>query len=437
MKTTLSFLLLAALTLPLHLTAAVSDEDFQKLQQQLQKLQSQREQDRKEIDQLKQKLGETEKTAATAQQTASEAVAKAQAPVNPVPSEEASAKHNFLITGYASALYDKQEGKNGGFLLGSFSPILLFRASDKILFESELEFGLSRNEEGEAETETELEYAQIDYAFNDYLTFIGGKFLLPLGQFPEKLHPAWINKLPTMPIVYTGVGNLMHDEGILPFSDIGVQARGAMHLGPSDAVLSYSTYLVNGPGANNDGELTFEDALNMMSGDVTTSGTPSGGGRLAVFYPWTPYHDFELGISGQTGTWDANNDLLWSAVVADAAVHLGPYTELRGEYVHTFQENGPGATIEPQGAYAQIAYKLAGLHLDWPLINNCEAVFRYDYLDTDGRDETPGGRAHGYALGLNYYITNTLLVKGAYEFIDSTDKEHDNNRLTLQMAYGF
>lgn len=429
MKTKLVFPLVLALALPVCLVAAVSDEDFQKLQQQFQELQKQREQDRKEIDHLKEKLGETEKTASEAQKTASEAATKAQQPIIPVPSEEAAAKQNFLVTGYAHALYDKTEGENGSFLLGSFSPIFLFRASDKVLFEGELELELGRAESGETETEVGIEYAQIDYAVSDYLTVIAGRFILPLGAFNEKIHPAWINKLPTAPLPYRG-----HDAAIMPFNDIGVQGRGAVHLGQSDAVLNYAGYIVNGPNSEleDDGMGGTEEHLHFGSG-VDLNSTPSGGGRLGLFYPWKAYQDVEVGVSGQTGTWNRDGNLMWSAIVVDAALHLDPYTELRGEYIQTFQETAGEGTRNPRGAWAQVAYKLAGLQLELPMINNCEALFRWSYLDTD----MAGTRTHGYALGLNYYLSNTLLVKGAYEFITSNEASEENNRLTFQIAYGF
>ncbi len=443
----IGFCALGLLLLKARPAGAQTNDDLKAMQEllrkqgeQIQELLKARAEDQQRIQRLEQLINETRQKAERSEQAATNAQQKAEETqkaaaeaatrieaIRSAPSEEVSAKHNVVLTGYASALYDKQDGKNGSFLLGSFNPILLFRANERVLFEGELEFSLASS----GETETELEYAQMDYAVNDYLTLIAGKFLLPLGQFPEKLHPAWANKLPTLPFLYTGVGELMHDDGILPFSDIGVQGRGAAHLGQSPAVLTYSAYLVNGPTLDMDtGNLTFMNGADL-------NGTPSGGGRLAVFYPWSAYHDVELGVSGQTGTWDEDNNLWWSALVLDAALHLGPYTELRGEYVHTWQDTVAGGTLKPRGAYAQIAYKLAGLQLELPLINDLEAVFRYDYLDTDGSDRTPGGRAHGYALGLNYYLTNTLLVKGAYEFISGTDKVNDRDRLTFEMTYGF
>ena len=90
-------------------------------------------------------------------------------------------------------------------------------------------------------------------------------------------------------------------------------------------------------------------------------------------------------------------------------------------------------TTHRRGWWAQAAYKLAGLDLDWPMINSTELVFRYSTVDSD----LPGTRSHAYALGFVYYITNQLQFKGAYEFITSTEASEANNRLLFQVAYGF
>ena len=105
---------------------------------------------------------------------------------------------NFVLAGYGSATYDAftvDEFTNN--FSASVSPVLLFSMGEDILFETELEFGLS----GEV-TSTSLEYAQIDYLGFDRVQIIAGKFLLPFGLFSERLHPTWINKMPSAPLLY-------------------------------------------------------------------------------------------------------------------------------------------------------------------------------------------------------------------------------------------
>jgi hypothetical protein len=433
MKTTIlmAAVMLAGLLAAGPAQAQVSEDEFRKMQQQMKELQKQREQDRQEIQRLNDKIGATEKKATETEKkveetskTAAEAQATAQSAYTR-PSEEASARSHFQMTGYAHAGYQMTEGENGSFVLGSFNPIFLYRAGDNLLFEGELEVEVENGRKGGGtETDIGLEYAQMDYAFNDYVTGIAGKMLLPLGSFIEKSHPAWINKLPNFPLPR------QDETAILPESGVGVQMRGAFH--PcADHILNYSLYGVNGP-SSMDGS-GMADQLDLGAGVEDMNNAPSAGGRVGWLYPWKPYQDIELGVSGQSGYWDEASDLLWSACVVDAALHLGPNFEARGEYINTWQETTDRGTVNPRGWWAQAAYKLAGLNLDWPVVNNLESVFRYSTIESDLADS----RTQGYALGLIYYLSNQFQLKGAYEFITSTDEQEANNRLLLQVAYGF
>jgi hypothetical protein len=421
---------------------AVTDEEFKQLQeqlqqqgQQIQELQKAREQDQQEIQHLKQQLGETQATTAETQKkveetqkTATDAAAAAAAaakvqPVAPVPPEEATATRNFVMAGGMDVTYQKSEGENGSFFLTHFNPILLFRATDNVLAEGSLEMSVQDN----GDTEVNLEYATIDYMFNDYTTLIAGRYLVPLGVVREKLDPAWIDKLPLQPLPEADA------TAIIPENEIGAQARGAFHLSGASA-FTYALFISNGESSDGDSNVVFNSGS-------SNNGKPSGGGRLAMFYPWEAHHDIEVGVSGQTGPWTDNGDELWSAFAVDAALHLSPNFEARGEFIQTWQDNIGAPTTNKEGWWAQAAYKLAGLNLDWPLINSMETVFRYN------GEHQQGGHVHEYDLGLNYYVTNTLILKGAYSFFQSNLHDFttpdgdtvnlDKNMFTLQAAYGF
>jgi hypothetical protein len=419
---------------------AVTDEEFKALQdqmqkqgQQIQELQKGREDDQKEIQHLKQQLGdtqattvETQKKVEQTQKTAADAaaaVAKVQ-PVGPVPSEEAAAQRNFLITGGMDVLYQKHESGDGSFFLNHFNPILLFRATDKVLAEGSLE--MSVQDDGTAEVN--LEYAQIDYLFNDYVTFIAGRFVLPIGVVREKIDAAWINKLPVLPLPEAD------DTALFAENDIGVQARGAFHV-CDPVTLTYALFVGNGPGD------TGANNMPTFNGGASANGKPNGGGRLALFYPWEAHDDIELGVSGQTGPYSPDGKQSFSVFAVDAALHLSQNFEARGEFIQTWQENTGLPTTDREGWWTQAAYKLAGLNLEWPIINNVEAVVRV------GEEHQQGGHVYEYDLGLNYHITNTLIIKGAYSFFqsnlhnfvnpDGDTLDLNKNAFTLQAVYGF
>jgi hypothetical protein len=431
-------------------SGAQTNDDLQAMKQMLQKQGEQiqellkgRTEDQNKIQRLEQMIGETQKTAAQSQQAATNAQQKAEETqkttaevaakvqtLQTAPSEEASAKRHVMVTGMADFIAQKVNGENGTFAQAHVAPILLFRASDKVLFETELEMKI----QSDGSTDLNLEYAQLDYVLNDYMTLIAGRFVLPLGVVREKHDAVWINKLPLMPLPEAD------GTAIIPENDIGLQARGGFHLSDR-ALMTYAGYIGNGPGSGGDGpghydpSGVWEPTSNGFNGGSSVSGRPNGGGRLAVFYPWAANHDVEVGMSGQTGY--GASDLMWSAFALDAALHFTPNLEFRGEFINTWEETADVGTLKRQGWWAQAAYKLAGLNLELPVINSLEAVFRY------GGEQLPDGHINQFDLGLTYHVTNTLLVKGAYSFRNGTAYNADAgnndwpNMLTFQVAYGF
>ena len=144
----------------------------------------------------------------------------------------------------------------------------------------------------------------------------------------------------------------------------------------------------------------------------------------------------ELGVSGQSGEW---NDLgnQWSALVVDAALHVSPYVEVKGEYINTWVDTTDLGTIRPHGWWIQAGYKLSGLNLDLPLINNLELVGRYDEANDALAPSTSIDR---YTAGFVYYFSNTLLFEGDYEWLHSSGPNANqvpSNEMLFQLSYGF
>jgi hypothetical protein len=423
---------------PRQLSAAVSDADFnalkqmvQQLNETVQKLQQAREQDQKiheqdqrQIQQLKERLGETQLAVTNAVQKAASQVQ----PVHPVPPGPA-ATHQFSIVGDAEVQFGKVDGSHSAFALADFAPIFLFRTSDNVLFEAGFDVTLQNNAPTASgrTASVDLSFAQLDYLWNDYLTVVGGYMLLPLGTYTER-SAGWLNKMPDDPLA----------RGLLPSNGAGVQLRGGIPVGQSGQTFTYAVYGVNGPGSadgtGNSGQLDLDGNIGIKSDGTLGNlhGGPSGGGRIGWFFPWKAHYDLELGLSGQSGEWDNAGRRLWSAAVADAALHISPYFELKGEYIHTWVDTDDLGTIRPRGWWIQAGYKLAGLNQDLPLINNIELVGRYDKFQ-DGL----GTHVDRYAAGFVYYFTNTLLFEGDYEVVKSNDSNQAHNVLLFQLSYGF
>lgn len=428
-------------------SAVVSDQDFNALKdlvikqgqklEQLEKVHNQdqktHQQDQQQIQQLQQQIQQT-------QSLATNAVAKAEAasqiqPVYPAPNPAPKATHNFVMTGDAEVQYGKAAGQNGTFQLADFAPIFLFQANDKALFEAGFDVTLQNNVDnngnptGGYSTAVDLSFAQLDYLLNDYVTLVAGDVLLPLGTYSERA-AGWLNKIPDDPLA----------RDFLPGSGIGAELRGAVPIGVSGQSLTYAVYGVNGPsyiGSPNNAPSSIDNLdLGGNVGDTPNwHSNPSGGGRIGWFYPWGLHKDIELGVSGQSGEW-APSGSLWSAAVLDAAIHLGPYVEAKGEYINTWTETD-GGTINQNGVWVQGSYKLAGLNSDLPLVNNLELVGRYDNAD-DGN----GTRIDRYTAGYVYYFTDTLLFEGDYEWLDyngqaSAQNGNPPSLFMFQLSYGF
>jgi hypothetical protein len=251
--------------------------------------------------------------------------------------------------------------------------------------------------------------------------------LLPLGTYSER-SAGWLNKIPDDPIVR---------DTIVPGTGVGVELRGAVPVGQTGQSLTYAVYGVNGPASGATNSVASASALDLTGGNVGNTGNwhanPSGGGRLGWFFPLKPHYDFELGLSGQTGAWSDSGNRSWSAGILDAALHLGPNIEFKGEDIQSVVQTDDLGTIRPNGWWVQGGYKLAGLNLELPYINNVELVGRYDYLN-----DAQGTKTDRYTAGGVYYFSNTLLFEADYEWLRSHGPAAlPPNSFILQLSYGF
>jgi hypothetical protein len=405
-------------------------DQVQKLQQAHQADQQTHQKDIEQIQQLQQRVAA--QPVITNLPTAAVAAAVEMEPIPRVPIDEATVNHNFLILGDAEFQYANIHNQHPTFLFADFAPIFLYRGGEKVLFEAGFDFTL-QNDSGDnghdsgQKTEINLSFAQLNYVMNDYVTLAAGNLLLPLGTYSLRT-AGWLNKFPDDPL----------PRDLLPGTGVGAELLGALPVGQEGKSLNYAVWGVNGP-SSSDGT-GAPDALD-LGGNVglrndnriaNTHGNPSGGARVGFFYPFKPHYDFEIGFSGQSGEWDDKGDHLWSATVVDASLHLGSYFETRGEFINTWYGSDSG-NIHPEGWWIQSGYKLAGLNLALPIINNVELTGRYD-SSHDGL----GGKKHRESVGYIYYFSNTLLFEGVYEFFHgNSDDPNEKDRFILQLSYGF
>ncbi len=185
----------------------------------------------------------------------------------------------FLLAGYGTAGFTARSGEDP-FFDAAFNAIFLWKLTDRLFFEGELEFEFE-----DQETTTNLEIAQASYLLNDYMTIGVGRFLNPTNFFVERQHMNWVNKLPDKPLaVY---------DGLLPESELGGQLRGVIPIGPTK--LEYVAFVANAPGL-----ITAPDDFSEL-GTLDFDNDANFGGHVAVggHVGFIPIPQLEIGYGIQ------------------------------------------------------------------------------------------------------------------------------------------
>jgi len=337
---------------------------------------------------------------------------------------------DFLITGWAFGGFESSQGKNSNFSSG-VSPILLWKLGDRIFFESEVEISLESGE-----TSVDLEYAHLAYFLNDHTTLGVGFFLTPFGSFRERLHPAWINKLPDMPLA------LDEESGIAPTSSLGLQARGAVQVGAVG--INYALYVSNGPALKTEGE----EAGRLDFGNFRDSNKGKAvGERLGLLL----FPELEVGYSLLEGKVGAQKtefrdlkaflqavDLNYVKTIAAVKGRL----DVRVEWVWSRVDDATHGIIAfhnvSSGGYAQLAYRPS--QAGAKAIRDLEAVVRYDALRLPKGAPVSTDQKR-WAGGLGYWLGPSTILKAAYESLRTTDRATGETTTTrsflLQAAIGF
>ncbi len=352
----------------------------------------------------------------------------------------------FLVRGYAHSGLEIYKDESS-FVGGSFNPIFLWQQSDRLLFEAELEFELENGE-----THLALEYANMSYILNEYATLRLGKFLLPFGTFAERLHPAWINRLPSRPL---GFGH----DGVGPARDLGIELRGGLPLG--DAKMNYSVYVTNGPSLN-DGlnpAIEQEEAGMLLYDNAEDNNKNKAVGGRVGFLPLSN-SSMEIGFSGQYAKLGDNESkyedlaaLLYAVDfsyvsrvsflngVIDVKGQLNGVNVDNADYFNVEDSSMYSFTNNSQSYYAQLSYRPAYVSNDF--FKDLEFVGRYSALTfPDGAlwesDQTQ------YAFGVNYWIDWRTVVKLSYQVSDAgghgnegEEAGESTDAILLHWSFGF
>ena len=383
------------------------------------KLRAEIEQLKREMRELRSMLERQKQDTATKQDVQAVQSEVAQVRSSAQRSDMLGANSMAHLAGYGDFGYARRRNGERAFNLVSFNPIFHFQYKDSLFFETELETVL----QADGTTEVGLEYANLNYFVNDYVTLFGGRFLSPIGFFRQNLHPSWLNKFASAP---PGFGH----DGAAPTSDVGAGARGGFHLGSAKA--KYALYLGNGPRLELNAAGNEIEAIMAEGGTSNPAKTLLLGGRFAL----QPLPNLELGVSA--GTSKVAVDLGGGVIEPErnyrvSGADLGYRWrgfDLRGEYIRQRVGNLDTSVAPDGGAwsarYAQAAYRIPG--------SGWEPVLRWGRFTSPHEDQ----KQKQLGLGLNYWVAANAVAKLGYERNRGlAGTANDANRLLVQFAYGF
>jgi hypothetical protein len=307
-----------------------------------------------------------------------------------------------ILTGTAGYFNFVTAGQNQ--LDAQVNPVLLLPLGDRWLIESRAEFegAFQRPPDGGAyggEVSKNLDYAQVDFIANPYLTVTFGRFLTPFNIFNERLYPIWIR-------------SLQQDPLILPLaaeSSDGLMLRGGFPVN-AKANLSYAV-----------------DVSAISTSHNNLESDRSVGGRMGVFLP-----GLRLEVGGS-----------WQKLLQDQRTNsFGFYSawqperlplSMHGEYARTNQ--GSGYWIDGAYRLSQLSFWQSATHR-LELAGRAEQFFSGQISPAEAEAlGLPGANTREGEFGLNYYLRDGLKAVASYGREFSSDG--NLNLWTVGIAYRF
>lgn len=285
-------------------------------------------------------------------------------------------------------------------LISIIAPVLLVPLNNNLVFESRAAFeGDFQRRNGNSGDFTgaiqkTLEYMELDYIGNRYITVTAGRFLTPFNIFNERLYPNWIRNTQTDPLILP----------LAPESDNGLMLRGGVAVSKT-VTLNYATY------------------FSVLSTADHFESERHTGVRTSIFLP---RERFEIGASAQHQLQDERLNRY--------GLHLQwqprrlPF-DLRAE--------GAYSRVEGNGLWVEGAYRL--LNVQPSLLRRTQVVGRTQVFQTGTvpgiNPSLPGIDTKRTEVGVNCYVNDGWKALASYG--RTFTPSGDSNIWTVGMTYRF
>ena len=317
-----------------------------------------------------------------------------------------------------------------GFNIVGADFVVTMDLTDRIVFQSEVNFQVMRG--GETEFEIDPERFYIDYRHDDLFNVQAGLFFTPIGYHNRFLYSrAWLMNSIQVPDLFEEELNLV------PTHTIGVNAHGRFDLA------GHSFGYVVGIG---NGRATAPD-LNQLARD-------SNGKEITALLEWYApgYEELIVGLSGwtseistfQVGAIGNSVDITTATPIDLREWGFNPYITYFGDDFNVLAEF-VASTIENDDLFGGTIE----LSLNW-YDDKVHPYVRYDFTDLPPGDQGDyyGLRLDGNTLtknyipefdagmiGINYDVSPNTRLKA--EYVRHFDGVREENAIVFQVAWGF
>lgn len=338
-------------------------------------------------------------------------------------------------------------------------PFIYSDITDRIKFATEIEFERGGPNNNQADGELKLEFAQIDYLFNEGINFRAGLILVPMGKF-NLLHDSPLNDLSDRPMV---ARMLMPST----WTEAGAGFYGTAYP-TSMAKLDYELYVINGLQNTSNGTLSAPGTvITDLNGTRNARGSFARDansdkaiiGRLA----YSPMLGIEVagsfyhGLLGNRNASGVNNfDSYVDMYAIDWTLQKGPWEFIGESHWVRISGNQTATAVGPSGMagyYVQANYhflpeflkRLAPDH--FTEASTLTAVVRWEQIDTDTTDITRGfcsgtncpGNVRELSrltLGLNYRPIEDTVFKIDWQFNNQLNTSANNYATNIPTSTG-